>query len=140
MLTERYYGCKVLHYLRTRRLERVWREFFSRPMAQQSLIEGAVLISQWGQMDQELVPSLHQVRSIIDGIVERVAQVVSASNAKSPKKILFCINKVLYEEMGFQGNVNVYHAFSNSYIDKVSFCFKAYFLHFALQYSLLRRC
>lgn len=78
------------------------------------------MISHWGQMDKEHVPSLEKVKTLVDGIVERVNQLLSASiSPKTPKKILACVNQVLYQEMGFQGNVNDYHAFENSYIDKV---------------------
>lgn len=119
-MTERFYGQKVLRFLRTRKLENQWATFLSLPKAQQSLLTGAVMISHWGQMDKEHVPSLEQVKSLVDGIVERVNQLLSAStSSKTPKKILSCVNQVLYEEMGFQGNVNDYHAFENSYIDKV---------------------
>lgn len=97
-----------------------WREFLQRPTAQQSLLEGAVLISQWGQMDQERLPSLGEVTNAIEGIVERVRQLLSISTLKpSPKKILSFVNQVLYEEMGLHGNTHDYHSFNNSYIDKV---------------------
>ena len=138
ILTSDYYGQKVLRYLRTRKQEKIWLEFLRKPASEQSLLEGAVLISKWGQMDQEKSATLKEVESLLDNIVKRVLQCIEeqygsysnsfiignrVSDSDDPrmvKKVLSCINKVLYTEMGFSGNVEDYYSFSNSFIDKVN--------------------
>ena len=138
ILTSDYYGQKVLRYLRTRKQEEIWLEFLRKPASEQSLLEGAVLISKWGQMDQEKSATLKEVESLLENIVKRVLQCIEeqygsfsnsfiignrVSDSDDPrmvKKVLSCINKVLYTEMGFSGNVEDYYSFSNSFIDKVN--------------------
>lgn len=137
-LTMEYYGQKVLRYLRTQKQEKRWLEFLRQPLSEQSLLEGAVLISKWGQMDTENSTTLKEVESSISDIVKRVLQYIEeqygsycnsfiignrVSDPDDPrivKKVLSCINEVLYTEMGFSGNVEDYYSFSNSFIDKVN--------------------
>ena len=89
-------------------------------------------------MDQEKSATLKEVESLLDNIVKRVLQCIEeqygsysnsfiignrVSDSDDPrmvKKVLSCINKVLYTEMGFSGNVEDYYSFSNSFIDKVN--------------------
>lgn len=122
--TSKYYAKKVLRYLRSRRIERKWVDLISLPESQKSLLEGAVLISQWGQMEQEHLTNLSEVKEILDGIAARVTQLVgekkNADDPKTIRKVLTCINQVLYGEIGFHGNKEDYYAHENSYIDKVN--------------------
>lgn len=139
-LTFEYYGQKVLRYLRTRKHEKFWFEFLRETASEQSLLKGALLISQWGQMEKEKSPTLHQVEASLDNIVKRVLQLIEEQygscnsiihanqisdpeNPRIVKVVLASINKVLYTEMGFCGNVEDYYAFENSFIDKVSIIF-----------------
>jgi hypothetical protein len=133
-----YYGQKVLRYLRTKKQEQRWSEFLRQPISEQSLLKGAVMISQWGTMEKEKSTTLKEVESSLDTIVKRVLQCVeeqygSYSNSfivsnrvsdpddpRMVKKVLTCLNKVLYTEMEFSGNVEDYYSFSNSFIDKVN--------------------
>ena len=96
------------------------------------------MISQWGTMEKEKSTTLKEVESSLDTIVKRVLQCVeeqygSYSNSfivsnrvsdpddpRMVKKVLTCLNKVLYTEMEFSGNVEDYYSFSNSFIDKVN--------------------
>ena len=45
--------------------------------------------------------------------------VIANGNPELEKKVLVCINDVLYGEMGFGGNVEDYYNYDNSFIDKV---------------------
>lgn len=89
-----------------------------------------MLISQWGQVDLEHETSLSEVETILEGIARRVRQLAdmksdaldaktAVDDPKFVRKILKCVNQVLYDEMGFQGNKEDYYAHENSYIDKV---------------------
>ena len=80
----------------------LWKEFFLRPTAEQSLLEGVVMISQWGQMNEEQLPSVIQTEKNIEKIAQRVTDLMGSSNQKSSKEILSFISQVLFEEMGFQ--------------------------------------
>lgn len=136
----------MLRYLRSCRLERQWHELNALPESQKSLLAGAVLISQWGQMEQNHLTSLHEVESIIDSIAQRVMQVIAEKRTPSEvqtgdprhvRMILNCLNQVLYEEMGFQGNKEDYYAPENSYVERVisylmfiKFCFEVLLPYF----------
>ena len=109
---------KVLCHLRIQKQEALWKEFLLQPSAEQSLIEGAVLISQWGQMKEEQLPSVVETERSIDGIVQRVTELMG--NQKSPKEIFTFINKVLIEEMGFQIQNGHGGSKDNLLIDKVN--------------------
>ena len=91
--------------MRNQKQEALWKEFFSRTSAEQSLFEGAVLISQWAQINQEYLPSLAETEMRIDKIVQRVTDELmgSSGNQKSPKQILSFINQVLFQEIGQNG-------------------------------------
>ena len=102
----------------------------ARPNSEKSLLEGAVLISQWGQMELEHLTSMQEVEKILDTIADRVRQLVhlkkialDVDNSKTVRQILNCVNQVLYDEMGFKGNTENYYAHENSYIDKVNLIF-----------------
>ena len=92
-------------------------------------MKGAVLISQWGQMDQERPATFEEVEQLVENISHRVMKLLEENKIvwisevnggpRTTKKVLEYINHVLYDEMGFQGNQNDYYALENSYIDKV---------------------
>lgn len=99
----------------------------TRANSEKSLLEGAVLISQWGQIEQEHLTSLQEVEQILDNIALRVRELVhmnnivlDTDNRRTVRQILNCVNQVLYDEMGFRGNTENYYAHENSYIDKVN--------------------
>ena len=127
MLTCKYYAQKVLRYIRSRRIESEWQELMRQPEPQKSLLEGAVLISQWGQIEQQHLTSLSEVDKILDNMRQRVVELLGenksifdAEDPRAVRKVLNCINLVLYGEMGFHGNTEDYYAPENSYIDKVN--------------------
>lgn len=99
-MTKKLYGFKVFSYLRTKKLERLWNNFYLKPAAQQSLLELSVLLSQSVQIMKKNLPSLSYIESAIDGIVERVTQLAGNHNS-TPRNIFSLINQVMYEDMGF---------------------------------------
>ncbi|XP_046635009.1 F-box only protein 21-like [Daphnia pulicaria] len=125
-LTSKNYARKVLQYLRSQRIQSMWLNLMSRPNSEKSLLEGAVLIAQWGQIEKEHLTSLQEVEKILDNIVLRTRQLVHINgivldpeNRRTVGQVLKYVNQVLYEEMGFKGNTENYYAHENSYIDKV---------------------
>ncbi len=117
----------MLQYLRSQRIQNMWLNLMTRPNSEKSLLEGAVLIAQWGQIEQEHLTSLQEVEQIMDNIVLRARQLVHINsivldpeNRRTVRQVLNCVNQVLYEEMGFKGNTENYYAHENSYIDKVN--------------------
>ena len=121
-LTTKFYGSQVLNHLRTEKQEAAWKEFFQRPSADQSLLEGTVLISQWAQINEEQLPTLAETEKSIEKITQRVTELMGKnSNQKSPKEILLLINQDLFEEMGFQIRDNSNEPMDNFLIDKVHF-------------------
>ena len=119
LLTLKHYGRKVLHFMRTRKIEAAWHQFLQQPPEELSLLEGAVLMSKWCQLDQEEIPSMTAISHSIDEIVERVNELVSNCSVKSPRRTIAFINQVLFDERDFHGiakedlNMDIY------YIDKV---------------------
>ena len=98
------------------------------PESQKSLLAGAVLISQWGQMEQEHLPCFSEVDQIIENISQRVMYLVGdkknvfegrTEDPRYIKLILNYINQVLYGEIGLKGNQEDYYNPENSYIEKV---------------------
>ena len=122
-LTAKFYGAKVYRYLKMQQHVAQWEEFCQLDCSDslECLLEGTVMISQWGQMIQEKVPSLEAVVKIIDGIAERVAQLVGACAQKSSKQTVEFINQVLYNEMGFHSPKADDPSLDNFYIDKVDY-------------------
>lgn len=129
-LTSRFYANQALGYVRRCRIQTMWQNFKAKPESEKSLLEGAMLISQWGQIDQEHLTSLSEVETILESIAQRVRQLAdmkrdaidaktATDDPRTVRKILNCLNQVLYDEMGFQGNKEDYYAHDNSYIDKV---------------------
>jgi F-box protein 21 len=128
-LTIKYYAKKVLVHFRTCRLEKKWHSFLTSPTYKESLLEGALLVSQWGQVEHEQKKSLSEIEDIIDNISKRVRQLVDAKNStgeaysvlKTVRITLDCIKTVLYDEMGFtEMDKDEISNFDNVYSDKVS--------------------
>ena len=138
-MTSRFFAKKALRYFRCHRLEKDWEEYLNLPLAEQSLLKGAVFISHWGQIESDNWVTVQEVESEIDSIAETVARAVHAmhgtgvltpdprnskrwftdpENPPSARKVLSCINHVLYDQLGFRGSQNYYHC-HNSFIEKV---------------------
>ena len=138
-LTLRFYGCKALLFIRVRELEKSLKKFFDHTSIH-SLVEGAMFISHWGQIEQEKLAKLEEVETTLYAIAQRVIQsfankhrnlkivkrnvlgemvIDTGGNPELEKKVLVSINDILYGEMGFHGNVDDYYNYDNSFIDKV---------------------
>ena len=108
--------------MRTRKLEAELRDFFQKPPTEQSLLDGAVLIAQLGQVDEKHTATLllANVTKSIKEIVENVQKLVSSCSIKSPSRIISFINQVLYKEMGFKGVAQEDLSMNHCFIDQVS--------------------
>lgn len=105
----------------------------SLPEDEKSLLAGSVMVSQWAQMEENHTVSLSEVQNFIGQVAERVIQLITRTRGsveartddpRCVRMMLNCINQVLYEDLGFQGNMEDYYAPENSYIEKVfSFSF-----------------
>ena len=104
-MTSKFYGFKVLCYLRTTRLESQWKKFLCQPPAEQSLLEGSILISQWIYMYNHYIPSLNYSQDLINDIVSSVKSemaTAAAGDQPTPKETLSFINRVLFTDMNFR--------------------------------------
>ena len=110
--------------MRSRKLETAWRDFFQKPPTEQSLFEGAVLIAEFGQIDDNHSSMLLEVTTESSNkIVEKVIKLVGNSSAKSPSMTISFINKVLAEDMGFEAIgrlTHSEHSLKDFFIDKVN--------------------
>ncbi|KAI9566051.1 hypothetical protein GHT06_009851 [Daphnia sinensis] len=126
-MTSRFYACKVLKSLRYQSIEKKLQELMGLPESKTSLLEGAVLICQWTQVEEANLISLSNVMQKLNEISSRVKELLlDKYNIADPlnvttgtaKKILHCINQVLYDEMGFRVMQSNY-TLENVFIDKV---------------------
>ncbi|XP_046446006.1 F-box only protein 21-like isoform X1 [Daphnia pulex] len=118
-LTTRFYARKMLRYFRSCVIEKKLKHLMDLPESQKSILEGAVLISQWVQTEQEHLISLIEVELKLEDITKCVKQhLVEKSDTFTAKEILECINKVLYREMEFKVMQSDY-SFEYFFIDKV---------------------
>ena len=122
LLTLKHYARKVLHFMRTQKLDAAWRKYLLELDLgkSSSILEGVVFMSKFWRMNQEEIPSLTNISSSIDEIVSRVTELMNSSSQKSTKKTISFINQVLFEEMGFQGIENKDHFLDNCFFDKVN--------------------
>jgi hypothetical protein len=92
----------------------------------QPLLEGAILISHYGQMMEE--EDLTSLRSKVERNLETITNQVNAElivdksdDNHKEKKILACIRKVMFVKIGFQKQIKENDSsLDNFYIDKVN--------------------
>jgi hypothetical protein len=128
--TTKFYAEKFLEHVRIHATQRRWRQV-------ESLMHGAVLISQWGLMEEQHLTTYGFVDQILANIADRAQQIVDAEEdlnnpdtstnkmPKTAKEILNCINQVLYRELGFQKYI--LHKNSTNFTTVV-FCIEKVFL------------
>ncbi len=123
-MTIKFYARKMLLHVRARSLEKKLSEWMSSEL--QPLLEGAILISHYGQMmDEEDLTSL---RSKVERNLETITNQVNAElivdksdDNHKEKKILACIRKVMFVKIGFQKQIKENDSsLDNFYIDKVN--------------------
>ncbi|XP_046445737.1 F-box only protein 21-like isoform X4 [Daphnia pulex] len=103
-LTFKFYAEKLLEHTRIHIAKRMWKQV-------DSLLHGAVLISQWGLMEEQYLISYDDVVQVLENITDRVRQIIaeeslnpdtSTDKNKTAMEMLNVINQVLYKELGLQ--------------------------------------
>lgn len=118
-LTARFYARKMLRYFRSHVIEKKLKNLMALPEPQKSILDGAVLISQWIQTEQEHMISLTEVEQKLEDITKCVKQLLDKkSDTFTAEEVLKCINKILYHEMKFKV-IHSDYSFEYIFIDKV---------------------
>lgn len=103
-MTFKFYAEKLLEHTRIHIAKRMWKQV-------DSLLHGAVLISQWGLMEEQYLISYDDVVQVLENITDRVRQIIaeeslnpdtSTDKNKTAMEMLNVINQVLYKELGLQ--------------------------------------
>lgn len=84
-----------------------------KPKGQVDYLKCAVLIAQQQYPDLDYQACEQQLMQIVDKVA------LSLPEARYPMRVLQTINKVMYQDMGFQGNTFDYYQPDNSYINMV---------------------
>lgn len=128
-LTNKYYAVKLLRNILHLHLTIQWKAHLEQPPGEQKLEKGAVILSQWFQ-PREVVSEI-EVTKQLDQIADRVKQhlpehLLAKYNQGTPtlspeheRIVLETMSRILYNEMGFQGNKDRYYDENNSFIEKV---------------------
>lgn len=103
-MTFKFYAEKLLEHTRIHISEGMWKQV-------DSLLHGAVLISQWGLMEEQYLITYDDVVQVLENITDRVRQIIAEESLnpdtstdmnKTAKEMLNVINQVLYKELGLQ--------------------------------------
>ncbi|XP_075034618.1 F-box only protein 21 isoform X2 [Mixophyes fleayi] len=134
-LTQKYCAKKILYFIHQEATICKLKDFLQRPVDQQHLLEGAVLIDQYCNPLE--VVSLDNIQAQLEGIVGKVKSHLSVKNSRHPSlviqageifrledidlqgQVLDALNHVLYAEMKFKGNLADFYNPLNSYIHQV---------------------
>uniref|UniRef100_A0A1B6E1X2 Hemimethylated DNA-binding domain-containing protein n=1 Tax=Clastoptera arizonana TaxID=38151 RepID=A0A1B6E1X2_9HEMI len=144
-LTTKFYANKVLSCLRHIEVSKKWEKFKNDPPEKQILERGAVIIAQWCQADLEITDEL--ISNQLDYIVDCIRNVLKLEygerhpalcvstedlagwrtsnisdnqfNATISRQIIAAASEVLFNQMGFHGDSEMYYLPENSYINKV---------------------
>ncbi|XP_043512452.1 F-box only protein 21-like [Frieseomelitta varia] len=143
-LTHRYYGLKIIRYLKQTHLKDEWQKFISLPSKQQTLERGATFVAQWSQPEKNV--SYLAISSILDNIAEQTKEflreqypghsIFSVSNERfnfwknniiddnqwnvtETRQITDALCEVLFVKLKFYGNSKMYYWLEKSFIDHV---------------------
>ncbi|KAK9301059.1 hypothetical protein QLX08_006403 [Tetragonisca angustula] len=143
-LTHRYYGLKIIRYLKQTHLKDEWQKFISLPPKQQTLERGATFVAQWSQPEKNV--SYLAISSILDNIAEQTKEflreqypghsIFSVSNERfnfwknniiddnqwnvtETRQITDALCEVLFVKLKFYGNSKMYYWLEKSFIDHV---------------------
>ena len=83
------------------------------------MLEGAVLMAQLGQINEDISTLLADVTESIDEIVKGVIKLVSNCPLKSSRTTISFISQVLYEEIGYKGVPQEELSVEDFFIDQV---------------------
>lgn len=124
-INRQYYARKVYRYLYHDNLKKQWDELLNSHVDNAAHIEkGAILIAQWCNPEARImVPS---ITNQLDSIANLVRKVLPADSQDSLQmtyanavNVIKAMNQVIYEDLGFKGNMSSYYDIENSYIHKV---------------------
>ncbi|KAJ9575100.1 hypothetical protein L9F63_007761, partial [Diploptera punctata] len=143
-LTVKYYTEKVIRYVRQLHLKQEWRDFLALDLEDQLLEKGAVLVAQWCQPMVDV--NYKDIAAQLDEIAHKVRTQLYLDHFRHPlftvpeevlsiwrnkniddnqwrptdsQQVLASICKVVFEEMGFHGNNEMYYSAEHSLINKV---------------------
>ncbi|XP_078045248.1 F-box only protein 21 [Augochlora pura] len=144
-LTHRYYGRKVLRYMKQSHLRDEWEKFISLPPSEQTLERGATIVSQWGQPEERHV-TYSYIASLLDSIAEQTKALLKEQHpnhsifSTPPEQFVYwrnniiddnqwnvletvqvtdALRKVLFHKLGFYGRGEMYYCAENSFLDRV---------------------
>jgi hypothetical protein len=103
-MTITYYAHHALMEVRSSFLERKWFEYLEKPHENKSLLEGAILICQWINVDKEILPTIQDIEAYLKNIVEKVSSRVADSRVTANpiikrEDILLNISQVLLNDI-----------------------------------------
>ncbi|XP_076473105.1 F-box only protein 21-like [Babylonia areolata] len=140
-LTDKFYAAKVVKFVQQHHLRSRWAALIAASEEKQDLETGAQLVSCWMQATKKM--STSEVTAELDGIADRVRDMLHSKcqgakvhpacdkdnsiigfteslwSTDQSREVLEAVNKVLYEEMGLEGNNSDYFAMENSFIKEV---------------------
>ncbi|XP_076290805.1 F-box only protein 21 [Lasioglossum baleicum] len=143
-LTHRYYGLKVVRYLKQSHLKEEWQKFISLPPREQTLERGATIVAQWSQPERHVTYSY--IASLLDEIAEQTKALLKEQHpdhsifSTPPEQFVFwrnniiddnqwnvletvqateALRKVLFQNLGFYGGEELYYSSENSFLDRV---------------------
>nr|XP_033326790.1 F-box only protein 21-like isoform X1 [Megalopta genalis] len=144
-LTHRYYGRKVIRYLKQSHLKEEWQKFISLPPSEQTLERGATIVAQWGQPEERHV-TYSYIASLLDSIAEQTKALLKEQhpthsifstpeeqfvywrnniiddnqwNVLETVQVTDALCKVLFHKLGFYGRGEMYYCAENSFLDRV---------------------
>ncbi|GLH01677.1 F-box only protein 21 [Gryllus bimaculatus] len=143
-LTEKFYTEKVIRYVRQVHLSKKWQHFLSLPSEELVLEKGAVLVAQWSQPLTEV--KYKKIAKQLDDIASAVKTELRKKHSNHPlfrvppeklsewrnknindnqwkpsesHQILDALRNVLFTQMGFHGNNEMYYNVESSFLNKV---------------------
>jgi F-box protein 21 len=143
-LTQKYYAEKVMRFVQQQHLKKEWQDFLALDLEDQLLERGAVLVAQWCQPMVKVTYS--DIAAELDNIVLEVKRKLFMDHENHPifhadpeklkswrnrnisgnqwkpfesQQIISAMCSVLFQDMGFHGNNEMYYSAVNCYINKV---------------------
>lgn len=103
-MTITYYAHNALMKVRSSFLERKWFEYLEKPHENKSLLEGAIIICQWFNVDKEILPPIQDIEAYLKYIVKKVSRRVADSRVTANpiikrEDILLNISQVLLNDI-----------------------------------------
>ncbi|XP_043281812.1 F-box only protein 21-like [Venturia canescens] len=143
-LTHKHYAYKVVTYLKQTYLAKEWEKFVALSPEKQTSERGAILVAQWSQPEKRVSP--RKVSEMIDDMAQKTRNLITESYPDIPinlvpretlarwktenlkdnqwdneysRTIVSALCKVMFHDLGFHGNSEMYYSSKNSFIDEV---------------------